>query len=111
MFTGRGRVIVRVVDMQPTDSVVQLTCQARQSARWHSEQRLNLVRSQLNSEFETGACRVPKEILSEPGVRQQATERPFDVSLTHASSHDARIAPSLFPQSGRMFGAGSHVNV
>jgi hypothetical protein len=111
MFTGSGRAVVRVVDMQPTDSVVELACQARQSSRWHSEQRLNLVGSQLNSELETGAGRVPKEIPPEPGICQQPTERPFDVSLTHASSPLARIAPSVFPQSVRMFGAASHLNV
>jgi hypothetical protein len=44
------------------------------------------VRSQLNSELETGAIRVLKEVSPETGVRQQATERSFHVSLTHAPS-------------------------
>ena len=42
--------------------------------------------SQLNSELQTGAGRVPKEVSPETGVRQQPTERPFHVALTHASS-------------------------
>jgi hypothetical protein len=84
MFIGRAHVIVRVVYMEPTDSVVEPPCQARQSSGGHSEQRLNLVRSQLNSELETGAARVPKEIPPETGVRQQATERSFDIALAHA---------------------------
>jgi hypothetical protein len=96
--------------MQPTDSVVELACQARQSSRWHSEQSLNLGRSQLNSELETGAGRVPKEIPPEPGIRQQPTERPFDVSLTHAFASRKECTKRV-PAFWRMFGAASHVNV
>jgi hypothetical protein len=80
--------IVRVLDMKSTDPIVELRRQARESSGWHSTQRVDLVRSQLNSELETGASRVPKEVSPEAGVRQQATERSFHVSLTHASSHE-----------------------
>jgi hypothetical protein len=97
IFIGKRRVVVRVVYMEPTDSVVELPCQARQSSRWHSEQRLNLVRSQLKSELDTGAGRVPKEISPETDVRQQATERSFDVALAHAGCPHARIAPRVLP--------------
>ncbi len=77
--------IVRVVYVEPTDPVIELPCQARQSSWWYSDERLDFVRSQLNSELETGAGRVPKEISPKTGVRQQATERPFDVALAHAA--------------------------
>jgi len=90
-------VIVRVIYMEPTDPIVELPCQARQSPRWHSEQRLDLVPSQLNPELETGAGRVPKEIPEETGVRQQATKRAFDVALAHAARPHARIAPRVLP--------------
>jgi hypothetical protein len=61
--------IVRPVYIEPTDAVIELPRQTRQSSRWHSKQRLDLVRSQLNSELETGASRVPKEISPKTGVR------------------------------------------
>jgi hypothetical protein len=90
-------VIGRVFYVEPTDPVIELPCQARQSSWGYLDQRLNLVRSQLNSELETGAGRVPKEISPKTGVRQQATERPFDVALAHAACPHARIAPCVFP--------------
>jgi len=37
-------VIVRVVYVEPTDPVIELPCQARQWSRWHSQQRVELVR-------------------------------------------------------------------
>lgn len=61
--------IVRPVYIEPTDPVIELPRQNLQSSRWHLKQRLDLVRSQLNSEFETGAGRVPKEISPKTGVR------------------------------------------
>jgi hypothetical protein len=70
--------------MKPADSVVELPGKAGQFSGWHSKQRLDLVRSQLNAELETGTGRIPKEIPPETGVRQQATERSFDVALAHA---------------------------
>jgi hypothetical protein len=82
--------------MKSTDPIVELRRQARESSGGHSKQRVDLVRRQLNSELETGASRVPKEVSPETAVRQQATERSFDVSLTHASSPEARIAPGVF---------------
>jgi hypothetical protein len=90
-------VIVRVIYMESTDAVIELPCQARQSPRWHSQQRVNLVRRQLNSELETGAGGVSKEISPETGVCQQATERPFDVALAHAARPHAKIAPYVLP--------------
>jgi hypothetical protein len=86
MLTGRGRVIVRVVYMEPTDPVIEQPRQACQLSRWHSQHRFDLVRGQLKAELETGAGRVQKEISPKTGVRQQATERPFDVALAHALS-------------------------
>jgi hypothetical protein len=77
---------VRVLDMKPTDPIVELRRQARESSGWHSKQRLDLLPSQLHSELETGASRVLEEVSPETGVRQQATERSFHVSLTHAPS-------------------------
>ena len=97
MFTGTERVVVRVVYVEPTDSVIELPCQARQSSRWHAEQSLDLVRSELNSELETGAGRVPEELLPETVVGQQPTERAFHVALAHHARLDARIAPRVFP--------------
>jgi hypothetical protein len=79
-------VTVRFVYVEPTDPVIELPRQARQSSGWHPKQRLDLVRGQLKSELETGTGRVPKEIPPKPGVRQQTTERAFHVSLAHASS-------------------------
>jgi len=62
------------------------------------KQRVDLVCGQLNSKLETGAGRVPKEVSPETRVGQQAAERPFHVTLTHASYPAltlARIAPSV----------------
>jgi hypothetical protein len=103
--------ILRPVYIEPTDPVIELPRQARQGSRWDSKQRLDLVRGQLKSKLETGTGRVPKEIPPKPGVRQQATERAFHISLAHASSPHARIGPSVFPQSEKRLGAASHVNV
>ena len=61
--------IIRPVHIEPTDPVIELPRQARQSSGWHPKQRLDLVRSQLNSELETGAGCVPKEISPKTGVR------------------------------------------
>jgi hypothetical protein len=77
--------IVRVVDVESTDPVIELPRQARQWSGWHPKQRLDLVRRQPKSELETGTGRVPKEVSPKTGVGQQATERAFHVSLTHAS--------------------------
>ena len=44
MLTARRAVIVCVVYVEPTDPVIELPRQARQSARWHSKQRVDLVR-------------------------------------------------------------------
>ena len=96
--------------MKPTDAIVELRRQARESSGWHSTQRVDLVRSQLNSGLETGASRVPKEVSPETGVRQQATERSFHVSLTHASSQSKDCTKRL-PRSRRRVGVTSHVNV
>jgi hypothetical protein len=105
-----GRRIFRVLDMKSTDPIIELRRQARESSAWHSTQRVDLVRSQLNSELETGASRVPKEVSPETGVRQQATERPFHVSLTHASFQTQGLRQVL-PRSRRRVGVTSHVNV
>jgi hypothetical protein len=56
--------------MEPADPVIKLPRQAHQSPRRHPEQRVNLVRSEVNSKFETGLSRVPEEISPEAGVRQ-----------------------------------------
>ena len=61
--------IVRPVYIEPTDPVIELPRQTLQSSRWQLKQRLDLVRSQLNSELETGSGRVPKEISPKTGVR------------------------------------------
>jgi len=103
--------MVRVVYVEPTDPVIELPRQARQSSGWHAKQRLDLVRGQPKSELDTGTGRVPKEIPPKPGVRQQATERVFHVSLAHAPFPRARIAPSVFTRSQGRFGAASHVGV
>jgi hypothetical protein len=98
MLTRRRGGIVHILDIEPADPVVQLPRQAREPSRWHSKQRLHLVCGQLNSELQTGAGRVPKEVSPETRVRQQAAERPFHVTLTHASYpvlQLARIAPSV----------------
>jgi hypothetical protein len=55
--------------MKSTDPIIELRRQARESSGWHTKQRVDLVRSQLNSELETGAGRVPKEISPKTGVR------------------------------------------
>ena len=99
------------IEIEATDPVIELTCQARQSLEWHPKQRLELVRGQLKSELETGPGRVPEEISPKPCVRQQATERAFHVSLAHASFPQARIAPSVFPPFQGRLGAASHVSV
>jgi hypothetical protein len=36
--------IVRPLDIEPTDPVIEVSRQARQWSRWHSKQRLDLVR-------------------------------------------------------------------
>lgn len=111
MLIGRGD---RVLNVEPTDPVIELPRQARQSSGWHPKQRLDLVRGQLKSELETGTGRVPKEIPPKTRVRQQTTERPFHVPLTHAftpGSTLARIAPSVVALLKGRVGAGSHPDV
>jgi hypothetical protein len=84
--------------VKSTDPIVKLRGQARESSSRHSKQRVDLVRSQLNSELEACASRVPKEVSPEAVVRQQPTERSFHVSLTHASSRTQgshQVSPSL----------------
>jgi hypothetical protein len=103
--------IARVVQVEPTDPVVELPCQARQCPRGHPKQRVDLVRRQLESDVETGTGRVPKEPSPKTRVRQQTTECAFHVSLTHASSRQARIAPRVFLGSRGSFGAASHAHV
>jgi hypothetical protein len=68
-FSWWEPVIVRV-DMEPTDRVIELRRQARESSAWHPKQRLDLVPGQLKSELETGANRVSKDISLETDVRQ-----------------------------------------
>ena len=70
--------------MQAADPVVEPPRTVGQQSPWRSEQRLDLVGHQLESERETGPGRVQEEIPPEAGVRQQATERALDVQLTHA---------------------------
>jgi hypothetical protein len=75
MLTGGRAVIVValqvcVIYMEPANPVIELPRQAHQSPRRHPEQRVNLVRSQVNSELETGLGRVPEEISPEAGIRQ-----------------------------------------
>jgi hypothetical protein len=96
--------------MKSTDPIIELSCQARQSSRWHSKQRVDLLRSQLDSELKTGASRVPKEVSPETGVRQQATERSFHVSLTHASSPTQGLRQVSSSLSTHL-GVTSHMNV
>jgi hypothetical protein len=55
--------------MEPTDAVIDQLRQARQSSARESKQRVDLVRSQVNSELETGAGRAPKKASPETGVR------------------------------------------
>ena len=61
--------VVKVLDAEPTDPVIELRGYGRQSLRWYSEQRVDLVPSQLKPELEAGAGRVPKEIAPETVVR------------------------------------------
>jgi hypothetical protein len=61
--------IVRPVDIEPTDPVIELPRQARQSSGWHPKERVDLVPDQLKSELETGTGGVPKEISPKTGVR------------------------------------------
>ena len=121
MLTSRRAGIVHSLDIKPTDAVVELIRQALESSVRHSKQRVDLVRNQVNSKLETGAGRVPKEVSPEPRVGQQAAERPFYVTLTHAPVPDsplARIAPGPLLHSitasarpNGTLGAAVHVNV
>ena len=61
--------MMTTVYIEPTDPVIELPRQARQSSRWHSKQRVDLARGQLKSELETGTGRVPKEISPKTRVR------------------------------------------
>jgi hypothetical protein len=103
--------IVRVVDVEATDPVIELPRQARQWSGWHPKQRLDLVRGQLKSELETGTGRVPKKISPKTGVRQQATECAFNVSLTHGSYRGQGLHQASFRRYEGSSGAPSHVNV
>jgi hypothetical protein len=72
------------------------------------------VCGQLNSKLETGAGRVPKEVSPETRVGQQAAERPFHVTLTHATYPAltlARIAPSVLALSMAASGAANGASV
>jgi hypothetical protein len=72
--------------MEATYAVIELPRQAGQCPRWHSKQRIYFVYSQLDSNLETGAARIPKEVSPKPGVCQQATKCPLHVPLTHCAS-------------------------
>jgi len=72
MLTSTWGGIVHVLYIEPTDPVVELRRQARESSRWHSKQRLHLVCGQPNSKLQTGVSRVLKEVSPETPVRQQA---------------------------------------
>jgi len=74
------------------------------------KQRVDLVRSQLNSKLKTRASRVPKEISPKTGVRQQPTERSLHVSLTHALARRKDCTKRL-SRSRRQIGVTSHLNV
>ena len=83
--------------MEPTDPVVELPRQVPQSSTWHAKPRLELVRRQLDSKKDTPGPGFEKT-LPDRGVRQQATERPFHIPLTHAPPQplqQARIRPAL----------------
>jgi hypothetical protein len=43
-LTARSSVIVRVLNMEPTDPMIEMPRQAGQSSRWHPKQRFDLVR-------------------------------------------------------------------
>jgi hypothetical protein len=111
MPTARWAVMVDVVYVEPTDPVIELLRQARQLAGWHPKQGLDLVRGQLKSDLETGTRRIPKEVPPKTGVRQQATECPFHVPLSHGSFLHARTEPSVFLGPRRGSGAAPHVDV
>ena len=103
--------MVRGLDLEPTDPVVELPRKAGQSSAWHSKECVNLVRGQLNSELQAGAGGVPKEVPPKTSVRDQATECSFHVPLAHAASqrqgsHQVSLGPKR-----EGLGAASHVNV
>jgi hypothetical protein len=70
--------------MKPTDPAAELPRQAGQPSWGQAKQRVDLVRSELHSELETRAGGVPEKLAPERGVRQHATERPFNISLAHS---------------------------
>jgi hypothetical protein len=85
MVVRGGAVTVHVVDIETTDPIVELTGEAGELSRRHSQQRVELVRGEVDAEHETRACRVLDEDAPETRVREQAPERSFHVLLTHAS--------------------------
>ena len=100
MLTNRWAGIGHILDSEPTDPVVELLRQARELSGCDSKQCVDLVCDQLNSELQTGAVRIPKEVPAETRVRQQAGERPFHVALTHTFSRSSglsMIAPGVVP--------------
>ena len=83
MAVPGGAVTVDVVDSEPTDPVVELSGESGKLSGRHSQQRLALVRGEVNAEHETRARRIPEEDAPETRVREQASKRSFDVLLTH----------------------------
>ena len=71
------------LDVEPTDPVIQAGAEGRERRPRDAEERLDLLRRELDPERQTGAGRISKEILLEAIVREQPAERPFHMVLTH----------------------------
>ena len=96
-------------DVEATDAAVNLLREAREPSTWQTKQCIELVRGQLDSHRETRARRVQKEIVPKAGIRQQPTQCPFHVPLTHVSSLRRReqVRPCM-GESTRATRSGAH---
>jgi hypothetical protein len=101
--------------METTDPTVELSRQAGQSSRRHAKERVDLVRSKLHAELQTGASGMAEEVAPERGIREHATERPFNVSLTHSPvlgpAGAASSVPNPFRAEWGSLGVTSNVDV
>jgi len=69
--------------MEPANPVIEPGAKGREHRTRDPEERLDFMRRQLDPEHQAGAGRIQEKLFSKPLVREQSTEGPLHVPLTH----------------------------
>jgi hypothetical protein len=69
--------------VETTDPVIEAGTEAGEGRARDPKERLEFVRRQLEAECQTGAGRIEEELVPERMVREQPTEGPLHIPLTH----------------------------